>query len=149
MASFRQLCTLTMVFGTVAAMPSPLNKRTALPSYALSYAPISYLMSTESWFPSDITTHLANTAPYVNSASTGAVGSVTVNTLGSLSNSAYLTAPNMAINPSNQPAWLTSAYGKPNAGLSGAPGTIIAVQKNATTVDVFYFYFYSYNYGGT
>jgi hypothetical protein len=42
-----------------------------------------------------------------------------------------------------QVVWPTSAYGKLSSRQSTAPATLVAVQKNATTVGVFYFYYYS------
>ncbi|KAI0206783.1 hypothetical protein F4808DRAFT_7176 [Astrocystis sublimbata] len=137
------------VFGLGAAAPAGSAKvaaNAALPDYAITYAPWTYLYSGEEYFPSDIATHLANVIPEVNYTALGARTSVTVDTLNSYNSSVYLTA---ADKPTDKPAWITSGYGKPDAnGVSGAPGTIIAVEKNATTTDVFYFHFYSYNYGG-
>ncbi|KAL2031091.1 hypothetical protein VTO58DRAFT_106442 [Aureobasidium pullulans] len=70
--------------------------------------------------------------------------SVTLQTLNNFDSSTYLTSYD---NVENNPAWLTSTYGKPDSkGYSAAPATIIAVEKNGF-VDVFYFYFYSYNHG--
>ncbi|KAI0131900.1 hypothetical protein BJ170DRAFT_679798 [Xylariales sp. AK1849] len=128
-----------------AAVPNRLHKREALPDYATTYAPYSYLYSGEKYFPSDIATHLENTIPEVNYVAVGDAGSVDVDTLNNYNSSVYLTA---ADTPSDNPAWITSEYGKPASnGYSGAPGTIIAVEKNSTTTDVFYFHFYSYNFG--
>ncbi|KAF3761940.1 hypothetical protein M406DRAFT_74863 [Cryphonectria parasitica EP155] len=122
-----------------------LQKREALPDYAITYAPWSYLYSAEGTFPSDITVHLNNTIPEENYVALGAVGSVTVDTLDSYASDVYLTS---ADNIADDPAWLLSDYGIPDAvGYSAAPGLIIAAEKNASTTDVFYFYFYSYNYG--
>jgi hypothetical protein len=145
MALIRQFVTLA-VAALAAAAPSKQSKRQqALPDYAITYAPYTYLYSGEGYFPSDITTHLANVIPEVNFVSAGAKGSVTVDNLNTYNSSVYLTS---ADDTSTNPAWLVSAYGKPNSsGYSAAPGLIIAVEKNSTTTDVFYFYFYSYNYG--
>lgn len=147
MPSLRQVCSLCAVFGLAAAAPATrVQRRATLPDYAITYAPWTYLYSGEAYFPSDITTHLANVIPQVNYTTLGARASVALSTLNTYNSSVYLTA---ADTPSNNPAWITSGYGKPDSnGVSAAPGTIIAVQKNATTVDVFYFHFYSYNYGG-
>ena len=130
---------------------SKLRKRDTLPDYAITYAPLSYLYSTEQWFPSDITTHLANVQPEVDFVASGTNGSVTLDTLNTYASDVYLTASDGPIlNPlDGTPAWLLSEYGIPDSdGLSAAPGLIIAAEKNSTTTDVFYFYFYSYNYGG-
>jgi hypothetical protein len=159
MVSIRQLATFFALAGLTAAAPrqedrSKLRRRQAgaLPDYAITYAPLSYLYSSESWFPSDITTHLANVEPEENYVSSGASGSVTVDTLDSYSSGVYLTASDGPIlNPlDDSPAWILSDYGIPDSsGYSAAPGLIIAVELNSTTTNVFYFYFYSYNYGGT
>ena len=156
MPSIRQVTTFVALAGLAAAAPRKegkptLRKREALPDYALTYAPLSYLYSGEKWWPSDITVHLANVEPEVNFTAIGTNGSVTVDTLDSLASDVYLTASDGPIlDPSKStPAWLASDYGIPDSdGLSAAPGLIIAAEKNSTTTDVFYFYFYSYNYGG-
>ncbi|KAI0146291.1 hypothetical protein GGR57DRAFT_291769 [Xylariaceae sp. FL1272] len=137
---------LTTLISQIASAPTQLRKRAALPDYAITYAPITYLYSGELYYPSDISVHLAHVQPEVNYVAIGANNSVNLNNLNSLNSSVYLTASEK---PSNNPYWITSGYGKPDAnGLSGAPGTIIAVEKNETWTDVFYFHFYSYNYGG-
>lgn len=152
MPSIRQLAGVLAGAAVASAAPAPSKRQTTpIPDYALKYAPISYLYSGESWWPSDISTHLANTIPEVDFVAVSgfeSAGSVTLATLNAQSSSVYLTSKD---NVDTSPAWLVSAYGKPTTttgGYSAAPGTIIAVQKNSTWVDVFYFYFYSYNYGG-
>ncbi|KAL1900590.1 Vacuolar protein sorting-associated protein 62 [Sporothrix stenoceras] len=154
MPSIRQLAGVLAAAAVSNAAPAVNNNKrqtTPLPAYALTYAPISYLYSGESWWPSDVATHLANVIPevdYVAVPGFTTAGSVTLATLNAQSSSVYLTSKD---NVDTSPAWLVSAYGKPTTttgGYSAAPGTIIAVQKNSTWVDVFYFYFYSYNYGG-
>jgi hypothetical protein len=147
MAPIRQVVSLCGLLALAAAAPTnKMQKRDALPDYAITYAPYSYLYSGESWFPSDITTHLEHVIPEVNYVAIGAAGSVTLDTLDSYNSSVYLTSED---DIDDQPAWLTSDYGIPDSdGYSAAPGTIIAVEVNSTTTDVFYFYFYSYNWGG-
>lgn len=147
MASIRQLLLLGAVTSLVVASPFKLRKREALPSFATTYAPYAYLNSGESYWPSDIVTHLQNVVPEVNFSPIGATGSATLANLDTYNSSVYLTGSNNAI--SNTPSWVTSGYGKPGStGDSAAPGLIIAVDLNSTTTDVFYFFFYSYNYGG-
>ncbi|KAJ6108490.1 hypothetical protein N7523_009813 [Penicillium sp. IBT 18751x] len=156
MPSIHQALNFLALAGFTAAVPlkeagSKLLKRDALPDYAIKYAPLSYLYSAEKWFPSDITTHLANVQPEVDFVASGINGSITLDTLDTYASDVYLTASDGPIlNPlDDTPAWLLSEYGIPNSdGLSAAPGLIIAAEKNSTTTDVFYFYFYSYNYGG-
>lgn len=158
MVSIRQVTIFFALAGLVSAAPhkqrrSKLHKREALPDYAITYAPLSYLYSGEKWFPSDITTHLENVKPEVDYVATGANDSVTLDTLDTYASDVYLTASDGPIlSPlDDSPAWILSEYGTPNnsTGYSAAPGLIIAAEKNSTITDVFYFYFYSYNYGGT
>jgi hypothetical protein len=157
MVSIRQVTTFIALAGLASAAlrkqgRSKLHKRDALPGYAITYAPLSYLYSGESWFPSDITTHLQYVEPDVDYTAIGSNDSVTLDTINTYASDVYLTASDGPIyNPlNNSPAWILSNYGIPdNDGLSAAPGLIIAAEKNSTTTDVFYFYFYSYNYGGT
>ncbi|KAI1432427.1 hypothetical protein GGR50DRAFT_598514 [Xylaria sp. CBS 124048] len=147
MVSLRQVLSAGAVCGLAAAAPAKkLQRRAALPDYAITYAPWTFLYSGEVYFPSDITTHLENVLPEVNFVAIGDAGSVTLANLNTFNSSVFLTA---ADDPSDNPDWITSGYGKPDSnGVSGAPGTIIAVEKNSTTTDVFYFHFYSYNFGG-
>jgi hypothetical protein len=156
MPSICQVSIFLALASLTAAAPfkqagSKLRKRDTIPDYAITYAPLSYLYSSEKWFPSDITTHLANVEPEVDYVASGTNGSVTLDTLDTYASDVYLTASDGPIlDPvSDSPAWLLSEYGIPDSdGLSSAPGLIIAAEKNSTTTDVFYFYFYSYNYGG-
>lgn len=150
MASITRLLSLggsLVAFASAAPHTTKAQKRDALPDYALTYAPWTYLFSGEDYFPSDITTHLANVIPEVDYVAIGDAGSATVANLNTYNSSVYLTADS---DPTDDPAWISSDYGKPDSsGLSGGVATIIAVEKNSTWTDVFYFYFYSYDYGGT
>jgi hypothetical protein len=146
MARARQL-----LFGGLVALlttaAAKLQKREALPSFAITYAPYSFLYTGESYWPSDLTTHLENVIPEYNFSPLADVGSVTLDTLDNYNSSVYLTGANNAI--SDPPSWATSDYGKPDStGYSTAPALIIAVELNSTTTDVYYHLFYSYNYGG-
>lgn len=133
---------LVSIAPALAAPAGNLLKRAAIPSYALTYAPYTYLQSGEGWFPSDIATHVKHMS--VENDFKNVSTSVTLQTLNNFDSSTYLTSYD---NVENNPAWLTSTYGKPDSkGYSAAPATIIAVEKNGF-VDVFYFYFYSYNHG--
>ena len=150
MPSVSSLLSFSSIAALAAARPhKPLKRDGALPDFALKYAPHAYLHSQEAYWPSDIKTHLENVIPEVNFSALADAGSVTLATLNTYNSSVYLTANG---DPSSDPSlpWITSDYGKPDntTGLSGAPGTIIAVNKNETITDVFYFTFFSYNYGG-
>lgn len=139
------LLSLAATAAAAARYRTPHKREDALPAYALTYAPWTYLYSGDKTFPSDITIHLNNTIPEVDFAAIGDAGSVTVDTLNTYTSDVYLTS---ADNVPDEPAWLLSDYGIPDSsGYSAAPGLIIAAEKNASTTDVFYFYFYSYNIG--
>ncbi|KAK9453586.1 hypothetical protein V1511DRAFT_512472 [Dipodascopsis uninucleata] len=116
----------------------------ALPDYALVYAPYSYLLSTEAYFQSDIATHMKYVVPEDSSGNVLAT-SVTVNDVSQYNSDVYLTSTS---NVNSNPGWLYSSYGIPDSsGYSKAPATIIAVPKDNDIVDIFYFYFYSFNRG--
>lgn len=139
---FTSLC--TSFWGMTAAVPQRIHKRDALPDYAITYAPWSYIHSEDRTFPSDITVHLNHVIPEINYEAVDDADSVTIETLYNYPSDAYLTSKD---NVASDPAWLLSDYGVPDSrGYSAAPGLIIAAEKNSTTTDVFYFYFYSYNW---
>ena len=96
MASIYQLSAFLVLAGLASAAPhSKLHKREALPDYAITYAPLTYLYSEEKWFPSDIKTHLQNVQSevnYVASGTSGTSGSVTLDTLSTYASDVYLTA---------------------------------------------------------
>jgi hypothetical protein len=63
----------------------------------------------------------------------------------------YLTAKD---DPTLDPDWLTSIYGKPIDDFSDSTSVIVTVDKSDITgeegiVDAFYFYFYSFNQGNS
>ncbi|KAI5242011.1 hypothetical protein E4T43_04985 [Aureobasidium subglaciale] len=133
---------LASITPALAAPAGTLLKRAAIPSYALTYAPYTYLQSGEGWFPSDVATHVKHMSVEYNYKNVST--SVNLETLNNYNSSTFLTSYD---DVETNPAWLTSTYGKPNGkGYSAAPGTIIVVEKSGF-VDVFYFYFYSYNHG--
>lgn len=118
------------------------TKRDTIPDYAITYAPYSYLYSGESWWPSDVTTHLEHCTPKVGFVAIGPAA--TLETLHELAPDVYLTSDD---NVEDNPTWLLGI--KPDSsGYTSAPATIIVVDKTEY-VDVFYFYFYSYNHGLT
>lgn len=140
-----RLLLLAALWGMTTAVPKRNHKRDALPDYAITYAPWSYLHSEDRTFPSDVTVHLNHTIPEVDYEAIGSTSFLTIDTLNNYPSDAYLTSED---NVADNPAWLLSDYGMPDStGHSAAPGLIIAAEKNSTTTDVFYFYFYSYNWG--
>jgi hypothetical protein len=131
----------------VAGRATPRATTTPIPSYALKYAPYAYLSPNETYWPSDISTHIQHVFPAINY--TQVASSVTLENVATYPSSTFLTSKDNTTNQ-NAPteAWLFSNYGKPSSsGLSAAPATIIAVTKPGGIVDVFYFMFYSYNFG--
>lgn len=121
-----------------------------LPAYVLQLAPLSHLHSQEEWFPSDISVHLTHVVPQINF--TNVSSSVTFQSIGRLSSEVFLTSKDPV---EDEPEWMFSTENKPDeggaggkVGRSGAPATIICVEKaGGTILDVFYFYFYSFNEG--
>ena len=148
MVQTRRMLLAGSLFACAAAAPAKMQKRDALPSFATTYAPYAYLASAESYWPSEITTHLQNCIPEINFTAIGAEGSATLDNLSTYNSSVYMTGADDAFEKT--PAWVVSAYGQPDnsTGYSAAPGLIIGVDLNSTTTDIYYMYFYSYNYGG-
>jgi hypothetical protein len=143
----------------VAGRATPRATTTPIPSYALKYAPYAYLSPNETYWPSDISTHIQYVFPAINYTHiqyvfpainyTQVASSVSLENVATYPSSTFLTSKDNTTNQ-NAPteAWLLSNYGKPSSsGLSAAPATIIAVTKPGGIVDVFYFMFYSYNFG--
>ena len=109
-----------------------------------------YHHTAELYFPSDLTTHLANMQPQVNfKATTGAPSPLTPSNLDQLNNlggaNVWLTSTS---DITKNPAYLNGV--KPVNGVTqGAKTTAVVLNdRGAGVVDVFYFYFYSYNWGG-
>lgn len=113
-------------------------------------APLVYLDTAETYFPSDLASHVSHVLPEINrTVVAGAASPLTLDNLDSLNSagSVYLTSKE-GINASPQPSWFTGvkpdASGKTNGAVSSA---IIVADKGSGLVDVFYFYFYSYDQG--
>ncbi len=129
----------------VVASPVQVERRAeAVPSFVLQNAPLAHLYSEEQWWPSDISVHVQHVVPEVNF--TSVAPSVTLQNISSLGSNVFLTSKD---DVTDQPDWLTSVVGKPDAnGLSSAPVTIVLVNKPNGILDAFFFYFYSYDHGG-
>ena len=123
----------------------PVKRDGTFPDFVLKYAPLSYLHSSEQYWPSDVAVHLPKVVPEVNFASVG--GTATLQTLSTLGSDVYLTAVDNVI--AHNTEFFKSTAGEPTNGLSAAPATIIVVEKPGGITDAFYFYFYSFNYGPT
>ena len=71
---------------------------------------------------------------------------MTPQNVSSLGSDVFLTSKD---DVTDQPDWITSVVGKPDAnGLSSAPVTIVLVNKPGDILDAFFFYFYSFDHGG-
>ncbi|OBZ79234.1 putative vacuolar protein sorting-associated protein TDA6 [Grifola frondosa] len=140
----RSVLSVLLVSLSVAASPLKLAKREPIPDFVLANAPISHLWSEESWWPSDIAVHLTHVVPEVDFDDVAS--SVTFTTISTLASDVFLTSKDDVL---TQPAWMTSAVNEPDSnGHSGAPATIICVEKEGGILDAFFFYFYSFNSGG-
>ena len=114
----------------------------------MSSAPIVYLHSTETYFPSDIGAQLANTKPEINyEVVSGAPSPLTLNNLDSLNalggSSIYLTSiDDTTSNP--QPQWLKGVVPDSTGKTDGAVScSIIVCDYGNGTVDAYYMYFYA------
>lgn len=148
MAACLYLMAAASLAGVVSASPlsiksSPLVKRDALPDYAITYAPYSYLYSGEGYWPSDISVHLQHMN--VEQDFNNTLTNTTLETLNTVNASSYLTSND---DVTTNPDWLVSLDNRPDntTGYSAAPATIIVADKG-DFVDVFYFHFYSNNFG--
>ena len=121
----------------------PVKRDGSLPDFVLKYAPLSYLHSSEQYWPTDIAAHLPKVIPQVDFKPVG--GTPTLQTLSTLGSNVYLTAVDDVL--AHDTEFFQSTVGKPSDGLSAAPATIIVVEKAGGITDAFYFYFYSWNNG--
>lgn len=133
---------------SVAASPLRLEKREPVPSFVLQNAPLLHLAAKEKFGLSDVAVHLSHVVPQVNYSSVAS--SVTLQTLSpaTFGDNVYLTSKD-DVTDDPKADWLRSDYGKPDAnGLSGAPATIVLVNKPNGVLDAFFFTFFSFNDGG-
>jgi hypothetical protein len=108
-------------------------------------APLLYLYSEETNFPTDLTTFLDNVTPKVNYTLTSdPPNPLTVSNVNQLGADVYLTSNN---DPTTSPAWLSGTAPDSNGHTTGKDSAIIINYKNDNSVDVFYFYFYAFNPG--
>jgi len=140
------LSSLLVCLATLVAVGAvPVKRADSFPDFVLKYAPLSYLHSSEQYWPTDIAVHLPKVIPQVNFKPVG--GTPTLQSLSTLANDAYLTAVGDVL--AHNTEFFKSTVGKPENGASAAPATIIVVEKPEGITDAFYFYFYSWNYGNT
>ena len=121
-------------------------------SIPLKTAPILYLDTQETHFPSDLATHLTHVTAESNfTAVSGAPSPLTLDNLNTLNNlggtNVYLTAKE-GVNANPQPAWFNGVVPDSTGKTQGATScAIIVADKGNGEVDVFYFYFYSFDQG--
>lgn len=117
----------------------------------LCAAPLVWLHSTETYFPSDIASQLDHTQPEVNFAVVnGYPTPLTLNNLDALNSeggkSIYLTSKD---DVTTNPSWLNGAKPDGSGKTNGATSLAVIVNDRGNgRVDAFYMYFYAYNWGG-
>jgi len=137
---------LVCLIALVAVDAAPVKRTGSFPDFVLKYAPLSYLHSSEQYWPTDIRVHLPKVIPQVDFKTVG--GTPTLQNLSALASNVSLTAVENLLTHDTE--FFTSTQGKPGgSGVSNAPATIIVVEKPGGIIDAFYFYFYSWNYGNT
>lgn len=109
------------------------------------------MSATETYFPSDLSIHLANSNPVTGSGSPITVSSpLSLDNLNSLNannggSDVYLTS-NTGIR--SLPTWFRGTRPAADATIGGTRASVIVtVEKPDNTLDAFYFYFYTYNQG--
>ncbi|XPS94311.1 hypothetical protein M3J09_003632 [Ascochyta lentis] len=144
---------LTIWICLVAALPTtsaPTHQRarqeaSAVPEFVLKYAPILYLHSEETHFPTDLATFLNHTTPQVNyTVIPNPTSTLTLSNLDQLGADVYLTSND---DVTADPEWLRGTTPETNDFTSGTNSAIIVNKKNDSSIDVFYFYFYAFNPG--
>ncbi|EIN04767.1 hypothetical protein PUNSTDRAFT_92710 [Punctularia strigosozonata HHB-11173 SS5] len=155
MLSALMLRTLVLVAASVgqlaagAALPASASTSkhdvTPLPDYVLTFAPLSYLYSGESWWPADIADFVTHVTPQVNFDAIPP-SPVTLENVATLNSSVFLTS-NDFVEDDGGHDWLTNAANIPDeTGYTPAPATIVAVEKPGGILDAFYFYFYAFDH---
>ena len=113
-------------------------------------APLVWLASTDTYYPSDIARHLLHVQPKVDfKPVTGAPNPLSLDNLNQLNNlggtNVFLTSND---DVTTNPAWLKGVKPDASGKTAGANTAAVVVNTHADgVVDAFYFYFYSYNLG--
>ncbi|KIV89820.1 hypothetical protein PV10_07191 [Exophiala mesophila] len=143
-------CTVILLLVT-HSLSLPIGRRIQqrdVPDFVRRYAPVAYLSATEKYFPSDLTTHLANSHPVTGSGDpipfTSPLSLTNLNTLSDQTD--IYTTSNTGI--LSLPPWFHGTKPSPDGTLGTTRASvIITVSKPNNILDVFYFYFYTYNQG--
>jgi len=134
---------LVCLTALVAVDAFPVKRACGIPDFVLKYAPLSYLHSSEQYWPSDIAAFLPRVIPQVDFKTVGETP--TLQTLSTLASNVALTSVEDILLHNTE--FFKSTVGKPENGVSGAPGTIIVVEKPGGITDAFHFGFFAWNYG--
>jgi hypothetical protein len=109
-------------------------------------APIVYLHSGETYFPTDLQTFLANIVPKVNFQPVSTPNPLDLNNLNSLGSDVWLTSKD---DVTRDPQWIKGTKPDQNGKTNGAiTAAVIVTDKGGGNVDAFYMYYFAYNYGG-
>lgn len=147
------MLTFTLLLVLLAGLSATADAaRPTIPRYVLDYAPLVYLDQKETFFPSDIGSHLRNTFPaFANltkiNAGPAPLTLSNLDTLNRFGNATYL-ASKEGIAAQPKPKWFNGVKPVDDRSLRGAVASVvITVPKDRDTLDAFYFYFYAYNKG--
>lgn len=108
-------------------------------------APVLYLHSEDTYFPTDLTTFLHHTTPHIGYSPVSNVPDpITLSNLNQLGADVYLTSND---DVTTGPDWLKGTAPDSSSITSGKNSIIVINEKADKSVDVFYFYFYAFNPG--
>ncbi|KAH6620344.1 hypothetical protein C7974DRAFT_231796 [Boeremia exigua] len=135
-----------LVTVSVAAPAQPRLRQTSdVPEFVLKYAPVLYMHSEESHFPTDLNTFLGHTTPRINyNPVPNTPNPLTLTTLPQLGADVYLTSND---DVTSTPDWLRGTPPASDSTTTGTNSAIVINTKSDNSVDVFYFYFYAFNPG--
>lgn len=165
------LATVSYIKKSTPAFPAPLleeRQAATIPDYVSTYgtqpeysffvlethtiaAPLVWLYSGETYFPSDIGTQLVHTKPEINfTVVDGYPTPLTLDNLDSLNalggKKVYLTSVD---DITTNPAWLNGVKPDSTGKTDGATSVAIIVNDRGNgELDAFYTYFYAFNWGG-
>jgi hypothetical protein len=111
-----------------------------------STAPLIYLHSQETYFPTDLQTFLDHTTPQVAWKPVSGPSPLKLDNVNQLGSNVWLTSND---DVTKDPQWIKGTKPDGNGKINGAvPAAVIVTDKGNGVVDAFYMFFYAYNYGG-
>ncbi|EPQ65382.1 BgtASP-20287 [Blumeria graminis f. sp. tritici] len=123
-----------------------------IPPFALDFAPLVWLDKKETFFPSDIETHISNTSPFIDlkivETPLPPLSTANLDVLNPLNTDTQHVFLTTKVPVQDSPKWLEGVAPDQDGKSKDATTcvTIISNRGNGT-VDVFYMYFYSFNKG--